>query len=74
MNYLKTQFAKRHPKSISICALLDKPSKRKKDVEVDYVCFEIADDFVVGYGLDYNGLYRGLPYIGILREAKNGVF
>lgn len=68
INYLKTQFAKRNPTSLSVCALLDKPCKRKKDIKVEYACFEISDDFVVGYGLDYNGLYRGLPYIGILRS------
>jgi hypoxanthine phosphoribosyltransferase len=68
MDYLKKEFAKRNPKSISVCALLDKKSRRKIPIDVEYVCFEIPDRFVVGCGLDYNGLYRGLPYIGLVKD------
>lgn len=56
----------RNPKSIKLCTLLDKPSRRVKEVNVDYTCFEIPDEFVVGYGLDYDQRYRNLPYIGVM--------
>lgn len=55
-------------KSIKICVLLDKPEGRKIDINADYVGGLVPNEFVVGYGLDYNGLYRNLPYIGILKE------
>jgi len=58
---------KRGPKSISLCSLLDKPSRRTTTVDIDYRGFEIPDEFVVGYGLDYASNYRNLPYIGILK-------
>jgi len=65
--YLIELLKKRGPRSVKICSLLDKPSRReKKDVFVDYVCFEIEDKFVVGYGLDYDQRYRNLPYIGVM--------
>lgn len=54
----------RNPKSIKICTLLDKPSRREVDIKVDYVGFQIEDKFVVGYGIDYAEKHRGLPYIG----------
>lgn len=57
----------RNPKSLALCSLLDKPSRRIKDVPIDYRGFEIPDDFVVGYGLDYDSRYRNLPYIGVLK-------
>lgn len=58
-------FKKRNPADIKICTLLDKPARRvKKEVEVNYTCFSIPDEFVVGYGLDYDQKYRNLPYIG----------
>ena len=67
LSYLMDILKKRGPKSIKLCTLLDKPSRReKKDVFVDYVCFEIEDKFVVGYGLDYDQRYRNLPYIGVI--------
>ena len=67
LSYLMDILKKRGPKSIKLCTLLDKPSRReKKDVFVDYVCFEIEDRFVVGYGLDYDQRYRNLPYIGVM--------
>ena len=64
--YLLDILEKRGPKSIKLCTLLDKPSRREKDVVVDYVCFEIEDKFVLGYGLDYDQRYRNLPYIGVM--------
>ena len=67
LSYLMDILKKRGPKSIKLCTLLDKPSRReKKDVFVDYECFEIEDKFVVGYGLDYDQRYRNLPYIGVM--------
>lgn len=57
-----------NPRSIKLCVLLDKPIRRAVDIKCDYVGFKIPDEFVVGYGLDYNELYRDLPYIGVLRE------
>ena len=67
LSYLMDILQKRGPKSIKLCTLLDKPSRREKmDVHVDYVCFEIEDKFVVGYGLDYDQKYRNLPYIGVM--------
>lgn len=54
----------RNPKSVKICTLLDKPSRREVDIKVDYVGFQIEDKFVVGYGIDYAEKHRGLPYIG----------
>ena len=66
MAYLKKMLMARNPAEIKICTLLDKPSRREADVHVDYVGFEIENEYVVGYGMDYNGLYRNLPYIGVL--------
>lgn len=56
----------RHPASIRIAALLDKPTRRKADIQADYLGFQVPDEFVVGYGLDYDERYRNLPYIGVL--------
>ena len=67
LSYLKKYLMVRHPASITIATLMDKPSRRKADVHADYSCFEVPDAFVVGYGLDYNEHYRNLPYIGILK-------
>ena len=65
--YLVEVLKQRKPASIKICTLLDKPSRRvKKEVRVDYTCFSIPDEFVVGYGLDYDQKYRNLPYIGVV--------
>ena len=64
--YLKELLMDRGPKSIKICTLLDKPSRRVKAVHVDYTCFAIPDEFGVGYGLDYDQKYRNLPFIGVL--------
>lgn len=60
--------SQRHPAGIRLCTMLDKPSRRvEKEIAVDYKCFEIPDEFVVGYGLDYDQKYRNLPYIGALK-------
>lgn len=59
-----------NPKSIRTCALLEKQTQHAKAVNVDYIGMKIEDDFVVGYGLDYNGIYRNLPYIGVLSEKN----
>lgn len=66
LNHLVKLLGQRHPKSMTICTLLDKPSRRMVDVEVKYTGFQIPDEFVVGYGLDYDQRYRNLPYIGII--------
>ncbi len=67
LSYLIEVLKQRGPKSIEICTLLDKPSRREKLVKVDYSCFSIPNEFVVGYGLDYAQKYRNLPYIGVVR-------
>ena len=65
--YLIEVLKQRNPKSIELCTLLDKPERRvKKQVQVKYTCFTIPDEFVVGYGLDYDQKYRNLPYIGVV--------
>lgn len=66
---IKTLFQSRNAKSVRICTMLDKPSRRVVDVTVDYVGKEIPDEFAVGYGLDYNEQYRNLPYIGVLKRS-----
>jgi len=67
LSYLLRLLEQRHPASIRLCTLLDKPDRRKVEVAVHYSGFTIPDAFVVGYGLDYAELYRNLPYIGILK-------
>ena len=69
LNKIKTLFESRNAKSVRICTMLDKPSRRVVDVKVDYVGKEIPDEFVIGYGLDYDELYRNLPYIGVLKRS-----
>jgi hypoxanthine phosphoribosyltransferase len=67
LGYLIEILKKRHPKSLRLCTLLDKPERRVVDnVQVDYCGFQIPDEFVVGYGLDYAQKYRNLPYIGVV--------
>lgn len=67
--YLIQVLMQRNPASIRLCTLLDKPERRvKKQVAVDYTCFTIPDEFVVGYGLDYDQRYRNLPYIGVIEQ------
>ncbi len=67
LNYLREVLKARNPASLRICSLLDKPSRRKAPVKIDYTGFEIPDAFVVGYGLDFNGQYRQLPFICVLK-------
>ena len=67
--YLIEVLKQRNPAGIRLCTLLDKPERRvKKQVKVDYTCFTIPDEFVVGYGLDYDQKYRNLPYIGVIEQ------
>ncbi|MGI6722614.1 MAG: hypoxanthine phosphoribosyltransferase [Anaerovoracaceae bacterium] len=66
--YLKKYLSNRSPKSIAICALLDKPQGRKVELEADYKGFDVDDRFIIGYGLDFNQKYRQLPYISYLAE------
>ena len=66
LNYLLEYLKNQEPKSLRLCTLLDKPDRRVVNVEVDYTCFHIPDEFVVGYGLDYAQKYRNLPYIGVV--------
>ena len=66
LSHLKDLLSQRNPASLKICTLLDKPSRRVVDVDVDYTGFQIEDKFVIGYGLDYDQLYRNLPYIGVV--------
>ena len=66
LSYLLDILGRRNPKSLKLCTLLDKPDRRVVEVNVDYVGFEIPDEFVVGYGLDYDQKYRNLPYIGYI--------
>ena len=66
LKFLKAHLADRNPKSIKVCTLLDKPSRRLVDLRADYVGFEIENLFVIGYGLDYDQKYRNLPYVSYL--------
>lgn len=66
LSYLKRLLGSRNPKSIKICTLLDKPSRRQVDLVPDYCCFTIPDEFVVGYGLDYDEIYRNTKQIYVL--------
>ena len=68
LSYLMDLLATRAPRSLSICTLLDKPDRRVTDVDVKYVGFVIPDEFVVGYGLDYDQYYRNLPYVGVVEQ------
>ncbi|MCP4416019.1 MAG: hypoxanthine phosphoribosyltransferase, partial [Chloroflexi bacterium] len=67
LSYLRQTLLARQPASLKICTLLNKPSRREVDVEVDYIGFDIPDEFVVGYGLDFDELYRNLPFIAVLK-------
>ena len=69
LNNLVKELNVREPKSLKLCTLLDKPSRRVVDVVVDYIGFEIEDKFIVGYGIDYAEKYRNLPYIGIVEDV-----
>jgi len=71
LNYLLEVLKRRNPASLKICCLLDKPSRRKVAIEADYCGFKIPDLFVIGYGLDYAGAYRNLPYVAVLELDEN---
>ncbi|MFR7992775.1 MAG: hypoxanthine phosphoribosyltransferase [Lachnospiraceae bacterium] len=71
LSFLRKMLQKRNPASLKICTLLDKPERREVPVDVDYVGFQIPNEFVVGFGLDYAQKYRNLPYIGML-EIEEG--
>lgn len=68
LSYLVENLKARGPKSVEICTILDKPSRRKADITIKYTGFQVPDEFVVGYGLDYAEKYRNLPYIAVLKE------
>jgi hypoxanthine phosphoribosyltransferase len=67
LSYLKENLKARRPASLKICTFLDKPSRRKAELLPDYKGYEIPDEFAVGYGLDFSGDFRNLPYIGVLK-------
>ena len=67
--YLRELLAARKPNSIKICTLVDKPERREADIKADYIGGSVPNEFIVGYGLDYNEYYRNLPFIGVLKET-----
>lgn len=69
LSYLKKMLMDRGPASVRICTFLDKPERRRADILPDYVGASVPDEFVVGYGLDYDEKYRNLPYLGVLKES-----
>ena len=73
LSYIKELLESRGPRSIRIATLLDKPSRRKVDLQAYYIGFSVPDDFFIGYGLDYDEKYRNLPYIGILKPEVYSV-
>lgn len=72
LQYLVATLRARGPASLRLCAFLDKPARRKVRVDADYVGFTVPDRFIVGYGLDYAGRYRHLPYVGVLKPSVYG--
>ena len=70
LSHLVRLLGQRNPKTMTLCTLLDKPSRRVTEVDVKYTGFQIPDEFVVGYGLDYDQRYRNLPYIGVIEFEK----
>lgn len=69
LSYIKEILMARGPKSIKICTLFDKPERREADIFADYIGSKVPNEFIVGYGLDYDEYYRNLPYIGALKES-----
>ncbi len=69
LSHLMQLLSSRNPASLKVCCLLDKPSRRECDITPDYRGFEIPNEFVVGYGLDYDGFLRNLPYVGVLKPS-----
>ncbi len=72
LHYLMPVLMQRNPASLRLCALLNKPDRREVEVEIDYLGFDIPDEFVIGYGLDYAQQYRNLPFIGVIRPDTSG--
>ncbi len=72
LNYLIRYLRGKNPKTLRICTLLDKPARRLVEIPVDYIGFEIPDQFVVGYGLDYGEVYRNLRFVGVLKPEVYG--
>lgn len=72
LNYLTQYLGGKDPASLNICTLLDKPARRLVEIDLAYCGFEIPDRFVIGYGLDYDEIYRNLPYIGVLKPEVYG--
>lgn len=70
LHYLIPVLKQRNPASIKLCALLNKPDRREVDVQIDYLGFDIPDEFVVGYGLDYAQKYRNLPFVGVIENDE----
>lgn len=68
LKYLKDILLTRNPASVKVCTLLDKPARRKENIKPDYLGYEVPDEFIVGYGIDYAERYRNLPYVGILKR------
>lgn len=68
LSFIKSYFAAKKANTVKICTLLNKPDRRVADIVVDYVGFDIPDEFVIGYGLDYAEYYRNLPYVGVLKR------
>ena len=66
--YLRDMFKYRKANSVKIATLFDKPEGRVVDIEADYVCYDVPNEFIVGFGLDYDEKYRNLPYVGVLKE------
>lgn len=69
LSFIKAYFETKKANSVRICTLLNKPSRRVVDIDVDYIGFDIPDEFVVGYGLDFDEHYRNLPYVGVLKRS-----
>jgi hypoxanthine phosphoribosyltransferase len=72
LNYILETLRNRNPASLRVCTLLNKKERRQVDVPIDYVCFDIPDEFVVGYGLDFDQIYRNLPFVGVLKPEAYG--
>lgn len=68
LKYLRDMFKYRKANSVKIATLFDKPEGREVDIDADYVCYDVPNEFIVGFGLDYNENYRNLPYVGVLKE------
>jgi hypoxanthine phosphoribosyltransferase len=69
LDFLIREISLKKPRSIKTCVFLDKKCAREKEVQIDYSCFEVGNDFVVGYGLDCGGFFRALPYVGKVKES-----